>query len=396
MNKNKHIVKRKLIKKTTKSIVKRKLVKKTTKRVVKRKLVKKINKKSKKSKNKGKRKTKNKINDNILNVINNRIVFIAYSDHANVLTEWSNAINKYNKLYQSKIICVKEHNFKYNLEHDYNLNSNNHKIIKDWILTSKYLILGYESSLNNYNAKFGFNILCNKQSQKILFHSGTLYRSKYKYINNNIHNLFNKIIYAPDLFRLSPLSSKDYVFFPIYSNDINIINIIEQKFNNDKLLILHCPSDVKLKGTDKIINIMNKLLLEPNIKSKFEFKVIYPPRLNSEIIEYKKKSVIYIDQITNNISTFGVTSIEALVYGNIVYTTMNNINDLYYNKINIESQNFPISNVKNELDLYNKLLMICSKTNEEIITEIKYKNYLYHKYLSSQYFSELFNINILN
>ena len=55
--------------------------------------------------------------------------------------------------------------------------------------------------------------------------------------------------------------------------------------------------------------------------------------INSEIIELKKRTDIYIDQYNNEIGGFGTSSIEALNYGCITLCTINKLNNLLFNII---------------------------------------------------------------
>ena len=55
------------------------------------------------------------------NLRKRNIIIIDYCDYANVLTEWSRAINEHSDNFQSKVLCTRPHKFSYKLKHNWNM-----------------------------------------------------------------------------------------------------------------------------------------------------------------------------------------------------------------------------------------------------------------------------------
>ena len=52
---------------------------------------------------------------------NKKVTFIGYRDYANVMTEYSKAINKNCDGFESKVICECSHPINFETKHDYDL-----------------------------------------------------------------------------------------------------------------------------------------------------------------------------------------------------------------------------------------------------------------------------------
>jgi hypothetical protein len=293
-----------------------------------------------------------------------RIVFIGYNDCANVMTEWCNILKQHHKCI---IICQYKHIFNYKLQHDLDLNK--HKInIKnpyyklilnaDLIIFEDRLLVKTAMNNPNYYVKhiLGIDIKLN-MNKVVLWCPGSFYRTNYNIINTS---LYKKIIVAPDLIRLKSNNNIHSIYPPPYN--INNDNI-ENKINNEKIIILHSPSNRLQKGSD----IIQKVLTKIN-NNRFEYIEIQGD--NEIVMENKKKSLIYIDQIctcnthNNCVGCFGVASIEALATGNIVLTTLHNYNNMHFN----EFDDIPIIDTGiTENDLEIKIIELLEKTDDELL-----------------------------
>jgi len=271
-----------------------------------------------------------------------KISFLSGQDFANVLTEYSFCLNKHSDI-KSKSICTMEHPFKYKIEHDYNINNCNItqlQEIKEWILGSDVLILSEESPLNNtyqmleiVNHVLGINLLqLNKKI--IIWHPGSNYRNNFHYYNN--HPLRGKVykhLYAIDLYRLSPKNKNDLPLLPYQYFDFNydtFISKFKEKLNNPPWTILHIPSNASIKGTSIFELVIDNLDLDSKL---LKYKVLQNIPY-TKVIEEKKKSIFYLDQINEECGGYGLASLEAIFSSNLTFSTMNNSPDSMYRLTN--------------------------------------------------------------
>lgn len=318
--------------------------------------------------------------------IQKKVCFIDEMDYANVMTQWSTIINKYSKKYTSKVICWKKHPMNYDLQHDFDTDINkNINVINNtinWINESEYIIVG-DTFFNN----FGFSIDVQKVITKILkvifpqksininyiekkiilWHPGTIYRNnhnKFTYIN------CLKVITAPDLYRLSTFKNT-FTYYPMMSNSdsIDITKIMNNKINENKIIISHCPSNPHVKRTDIIDKIVQRV-----IKGNDRFKYIKFSKVsNKTVMKLKERSLIYIDWFSpkNGYGSFGVSSFEALSVGNINLCSIFNITEntkIQASKKLGNNNSLPIIDIGNtEEQFYNVLKNVCDKSNEELI-----------------------------
>jgi len=87
---------------------------------------------------------------------------------------------------------------------------------------------------------------------------------------------------------------------------------------NDKITICHATTNRKVKGSDKIIEVCQKLEKSHNIK--FIFIENTP---HEKLMELKAQADIYIDQITDHAPGYGMNSLESLSMGIASITYMN-------------------------------------------------------------------------
>tara|TARA_R110002020_G_scaffold158864_14_gene342367 strand:- start:96 stop:1409 length:1314 start_codon:yes stop_codon:yes gene_type:complete len=185
-----------------------------------------------------------------------KVSFIGWKDYANVMTEYSAAINKYCEGFESKVICEIAHPIKYPKQHDYNLfdvddkgnltrRENDMIESKKWILDSDHIIFAPERGpieddfidlvrsgknsphkfiktfqkmgedepqkrmpgIKRINEILKFNFLKETKAAKNknihLYHTGTHYRNNFNLYNYQGIRNFNKLIHGVDLYRLS-------------------------------------------------------------------------------------------------------------------------------------------------------------------------------------------------
>lgn len=313
-------------------------------------------------------------------------LFLGKCDYANILYNWYNSIKTCKKnidVYYSLLVDSNPYNYnrsgKIKISNFYDKNLINNLIlfckkknIKHIIIEELFYRFTKEEIetilkiINNLNY-IGCSIYW--------FHNGTKYRNNYKKINYILSKLkIKKIIYGADLYRLSNFNNK-IIILPTYYYKYDK-NMLYEKFNNDKIIILHCPS--KNKGSDIIEAIVNSVIEK---YENVEFKIVNKVK-HDEIMKNKELSHIYIDQFCDgnngrtNVGGFGVSSIEALSTGNIVLSLNNNIPYKYF------ENGFPIIDLKCEehfVKILNNLLQLSiEELKKKAIESFDYFN----KYIS--------------
>lgn len=327
------------------------------------------------------------------------ITYLADMDYANVMTEYSNIINKHSKIYQSRVYCNYSHPFNYNLQHDINLNNVIFKdevmeYIKNIILNAEHVIFSDElellSNLNMNDQNYLKKLNIYKSIKNLhISHPGSTYRSDYKRFNNIEYYKYKKHFYTPDLIRLNLNRATDYELLQIYINKIDkntILQSIENRFNQNKLIISHIPSS-HLKGTLKIKKLIDKLFQDNYIKNNYIYITPNNKIAHSDLLNIKLNSTIYIDQYIPEIGTFGVSSLESLSVGNITFASINNI----VNKIDILNN---IIDTTENIDTFYKILYGILYLPRPLLKAMAYDSYNnYHKYVSDEiYVAKIENI----
>lgn len=343
-----------------------------------------------------------------------RILFLSYTDYANIMGEWTYALKKYCKEYklenQISYLQIKDNgkytHFRgkeYNERHKYKeliekeqIKPLLENVFSDYIV--KYNIKTFIIEDSNFllvRDDNWFLSLIKSWYDKdntlkfIFFHNGSIYRS-----NSHIYNKFDsnfyiyKVIYGADLFRFGNIDvNKKLIIIPTFFVDYTK-EMIKEKFKNEKLTILHCPS--RDKGTEFIEKNIKNIITKYNLQDKFRFLIKKGITLE-EVLELKKQSHIYIGQFCDGkhseqeVGGFGLSSIEALATGNIVFCLNN--------KIPVEMEkSMPIINLENEEkfeSIVSNLLLkdkkdlqdIANKSFEYFNNEIGYKS-VYKNFLA--------------
>jgi hypothetical protein len=141
------------------------------------------------------------------------------------------------------------------------------------------------------------------------------------------------LVSTPDLLELISKA----VYYPVvldlnkYLSELN--GIKHQRKISDEIVILHAPSNSKLKGTKYIHEILKKIALNSNNKIKVvltaENDYKDKPVSRYELFKLYKESDIVIDQLI--IGWYGLQSIEALAAGKHVISYVDaNLNSFLY------------------------------------------------------------------
>lgn len=309
------------------------------------------------------------------------ITFFTQWDWANVLTDHNLCINKVSQKYKSICICRTKHFFDYTVKHQYNLdelccagkdNREEYNYMLDHITKSDLIIIGCEWEENDKWIKNDnwiekrypdiFKIMIKKK--KILFHCHETY-----FLNDKN----NKINFVVPEFNDS--NKKLNFIIPGTPVDIceNIDDILNRRYNNEKLVITHInsrPDRGKRKGS-LIINKIMQEICKHNKNILYNF-IDFQTKSFGEIMEIKKNTDIYIDQYNNDIGGFGTSSTEALKYGCIVLCTINKLNPSIYEVI--QKDNFPIIDISGSIDNFKNILINVCSYDKKTIFNISNKN----------------------
>ena len=295
--------------------------------------------------------------------MNINILFVCLYDYANIQAEWCKFLEK--KFVNDNKITVKYICYKDNIKKRFNYTSplntitfnqseNFYDIVENYIIENNINNVFFEGEDIEYYSLIN-RLSLKKNINFNIFHNGSNYRKNFVSTNSYDKNpLINKIIYGSDLYYLGKgiNPSKKIVILPVkYTNFNYTEEDIINKFNCDKVIILHCPSSKRRKGSHIIRTVVNNILLKYNLYNKYEY-IELTNKTNDEIMLFKKKSHIYIDQFFPDIGGFGVSAIEALVCGNIVLSSMNNIPQ------GVLPKNFPIIPINDYNYLENTLIKL--------------------------------------
>jgi hypothetical protein len=259
-----------------------------------------------------------------------KISFIAENDWANVLTEYAYCLNTHNKNIEAKSICFRPHRFNYPLQHNYDLHfcSEEQKLeAKQFLEESDVIIFGEEGhpleptyrALREFSNLLGLDLI-NSNKKLCIWHPGTHYRTNSEFYNTHpLKSKIHKHLYAFDLYELSNKTDVDLPFLVYNYVDFNkeqLITNFKNKLKADKKIICHIPSNPSVKGTD----IINKSMVDLSNDLSFFTTTSIP---YAEVIKHKSRSLFYIDQF-NNLGTYGVAAVEAILNSNIVFCTLHN------------------------------------------------------------------------
>jgi hypothetical protein len=349
-----------------------------------------------------------------------KVCFIAANDYANCLTEWRNCLNTYSDKYEAKIICFHKHTFKYSSQHDWDIygsTSEDLESAKNWLLQSDIVIVAEEigvhcnrgvaeeysnkgeiSNIDEYRSStllkidnlFQIELYGKDKPKKMInFHSGSVYRRQYKPLNYFSFE-YQKTFYGPDLYRLGPNKEKDRVVYCTYVSGLSSSQtkkMIDEKFNKEKIIISHTPSNVKNKGTKSINRVVNRVLKNIKNPDRFEY-VVKTGVSHDEIIDLKKNSHICIGEFTDqsfDIGGFGVSTIESAAYGNVCLASTYNITEDAVNKANegVGSKQMKIVDIGNTESYFEKVLTRILSLETDKIKKLANVTYnWYEEYLS--------------
>jgi len=340
-----------------------------------------------------------------------KIAFIAFEDNANVFTNWCSFINERSKEYEARSFCIKEHPYQYTLEHNYNISTDSSKKkeeAKSWLLDCDYLIYSEEdqtcyfeySTAKTFKIILGINPIFETKAKKIAFYSGTAYRQKSQMFNQMDSTCFDRVLSPLDLYRLTNKDSKTGCIFMCEKTKNppeTIKQMIIERFNQPSWLISHTPTNRQIKGSDFLLKIMEKIQTESKNPIQYMEKSGLTPQ---ESLDLKKKSCFYIDTLSIGLGILatgahGVSSLESLSYGNIVFSSTYNMEPEAINRASTpifkQGVDYPINNLGQTVDsAYTKLNAVLNMNKDNLI-DLAIRSYEWYENTSTpQKFVEKF------
>lgn len=190
--------------------------------------------------------------------------------------------------------------------------------------------------------------------KKVVFHGGTTYRNNSKAVNNIFNGIVDiSLVQTGDLLNLGAKNEK--WIFPAIDTDA----IKPSKTLSDKIVVGHYPRGPEIKGTEVILDVIEKL------KKDFEFEFEYDPNNinHKENLNRINRCDIYIEAVKPELGGFkygewGVTALEAACMGKVVVSHF-----LSKNKYEEEFGVCPILTANNKYDLETHLTSLLSSKN---------------------------------
>ena len=299
-----------------------------------------------------------------------KITFVAFEDNANVFTNWSSFINEHSNKYQSKSLCLKKHPYNYSLQHDYDiLNSSEEELEKarDWLSNSDYIVYSEEdqgcyfqySTATQLKISLGIDPIFDTKGKKVAFYSGTAYRKKSQMFKQTDKASFDRILSPLHLYRLTNKDPKTGCIFMCEKSKMTSSSIKEsivERFSRPEWIISHTPTNRQIKGSDFLLKIMEKIQSSSKNPIKYIEKSGLTPQ---ESLDLKKESCFYIDTLSIGLGisatgAHGISSLEALSYGNIVLSSTYNMEQRAINKASLPffdtEVEYPIRNLGQTVD----------------------------------------------
>lgn len=157
--------------------------------------------------------------------------------------------------------------------------------------------------------------LTNHKGKVVVYHTGSGYRASHKELNQRFNPVVNKSIIA--LGEFENLGAKNYTYISVAVDTDKLTARQQSETINKPYKFLHCPSNAKVKGTDKILKMFAKagmsLIIDTKILS------------HEESWRRMRNCDIYVELFNPEINgdkygSFGTTAAEAAALGKVVVT----------------------------------------------------------------------------
>lgn len=163
---------------------------------------------------------------------------------------------------------------------------------------------------------FGVDVLLWKALGKkvIIHHRGEDIRNKSEllFFSKFADKIF---VSTPDLLKWSPTAI--WIPNPIDLEKFTYVGV-ENKSKSEEINIVHAPSNRMIKGTEHVLNAINKLKKEGY---KINFILVEKENRNKAIEIYKQADIV-IDQINPKFGVYGMVSVENMALGKPVISSI--------------------------------------------------------------------------
>lgn len=309
-----------------------------------------------------------------------KIVLFCYDDYANYM--YSHYLSYKAAGVEVRCIKIKKHAFSY---------ANEAEIVNN---NQAFEILREADQIHYYHSNPAWwkliNGIIDSNKQLFVYHTGTIYRSACKEMDNLFSNATMTLTDQCEFMMIGyNFQNWKYVATAI---DTDIYNPEHDKVSVPPYKIGHYPSNSKVKGSEKVVEMMNDIF-----SSRLNFHYSYAKVPHPEYIKRLFSCDIYIEmfapeQMGNPYGCYGVTAFEAAALGRIVIT-QNIYPNIYKDAYGIEHP-FIICNTEKEFkekinDITNLPQMEIKKLKDKA-REWAVNN---HSYIATgNYLKKLFNL----
>lgn len=232
-----------------------------------------------------------------------RILIVSNHDHANFAHDTANAL----RAAGSNCDDVKLHPHKYGYK-------SQSTVMRDEQI--QRMVSKYDIVMVMHSDPFIFHFVKKGNPKRLaVWHTGSLYRQNPKKFND-LFNPFVDVSFIA-LGEFSGLGAKNEVY-SVGAIDTHRIKPLKEEISSP-VKIYHLPSNPGVKGTDKILEMINE------IDQEFDFYYMTENREYEEQLEYMQDSDIYIElfaptQTGKPYGSWGITALEAAAMGKAVIT----------------------------------------------------------------------------
>ncbi len=261
-----------------------------------------------------------------------RLTFLGWRDYANVMTNYTAAINTHSNLLEARCFTLLDHPFNYPLKRDWCSDSPDpsslsrvdredpslRRAIK-WFDGSDVVVWAAEMSRHGpQRRKFnrlGFQVdFRDPNKHYIVFHSGSAYRKNSKYYNRKDGPFALRLLGAD----IATLAGDDprVRLTRVCCPEIPATNPPE-----DGIWVNHTPSNPDRMGTATIQQAVERLERRGMV---FEYVQTSPPTPHETVLNLLRRSHVHVDQVSP-LGVMGMGAVEAAAAGNVVICTTHNM-----------------------------------------------------------------------
>lgn len=261
-----------------------------------------------------------------------RLTFLGWRDYANVMTNWTAAINAHAEGLEARCFTLLDHPFNYPLKRDWSSGSPDPSSLSRvnrrdpglrraiaWFDTTDVVVWAAEEGRHwpqrrKFN-RLGFRVDFRDRNRRYLvFHSGSIYRRNASYWNRKDGPFALRLFGADNAL----LAGED--------PRVRLVRICTPEIpvtprTEDPLTVNHTPSGPERMGTELIREAVDRLTGQGLV---FEYVQTSPPIPHEAVLDLLRRSHVHVDQVSP-IGVMGMGALEAAAAGNVVLCTTHNM-----------------------------------------------------------------------